>query len=154
MQITIDWILVNELAIGQAPSNDIDIELLRKNRIKTIISLCYDSEDSPPKGIESTFKCLRYPLPDHRKGTIPKIEDILHVLHLIKKNIKNGPIYIHCLAGMERSPLICLGWLIKEKGYSLQVALDYIMQMHPGTSPLGEQLKLLTHEKFKSSEIN
>ena len=41
---------------------------------------------------------------------------------------------------MERSPLICIAWLVVENNYSLQIALDYVMQIHPGTSPLPGQL--------------
>ena len=44
---------------------------------------------------------------------------------------------------MERSPLVCLGWLVYELGYPPETALDYLMQVHPGTSPLQEQLNLL-----------
>ena len=81
-----------------------------------------------------------------------KVEDILIVLKYIKENIHNGPIYIHCFAAMERSPLICIGWLMKAKGYSLQVALDYLMQIHLGTSPLPNQLNLLNDERFKPNQ--
>ena len=44
---------------------------------------------------------------------------------------------------MERSPLVCLAWLVSRHGQSPQAALDYLMQVHPGTNPLPGQLKLL-----------
>ena len=47
------------------------------------------------------------------------------------------------MASVERSPLICLGWLVREEGYSIDLAMDYLMQIHPGTSPLPEQLSLV-----------
>ena len=44
---------------------------------------------------------------------------------------------------MERSPLVCLAWLMQEQGLIQSQALDYLMQIHPGTSPLPEQLLVL-----------
>ena len=44
---------------------------------------------------------------------------------------------------MERSPLVCLAWLVRRQGLTPQRALDYLMQVHPGTNPLPGQLALL-----------
>ena len=44
---------------------------------------------------------------------------------------------------MERSPLICIAWLIKENGLNVVQAMDYMMQVHNGTNPLPEQLAIL-----------
>ena len=44
---------------------------------------------------------------------------------------------------MERSPLLCMAWLIRHRGLSRLEALEYLMHVHPGTSPLPEQLALL-----------
>ena len=149
MVLKLDWVLRNELAIGKPPLNEQDILFLKENAIVTIISLCFKSEYKPPKEICSSFNYYNYPIPDHRKKESLKVEEILFVLNCIKENIRNGPIYIHCFAAMERSPLICIAWLMREKGYSLQVALDYLMQVHFGTSPLPNQLNLLNDERFK-----
>jgi protein-tyrosine phosphatase len=52
-------------------------------------------------------------------------------------------VFVHCVAAMERSPLVCLAWLVSRHGQSPQAALDYLMQVHPGTNPLPGQLRLL-----------
>ena len=57
--------------------------------------------------------------------------------------MQKGSVFVHCVAAMERSPLICMAWLISKKNLDLSQSLDYMMQVHPGTSPLPEQLKLL-----------
>ena len=54
-----------------------------------------------------------------------------------------GAVYIHCVAAMERSPLVCLAWLVQEHNLKPARALDYLMQVHPGTNPLPGQLALL-----------
>jgi protein-tyrosine phosphatase len=52
-------------------------------------------------------------------------------------------VYVHCVAAMERSPLVCLAWLVTRHGQTPERALDYLMQVHPGTNPLPGQLALL-----------
>ena len=56
---------------------------------------------------------------------------------------------------MERSPLVCLGWLVQQHNMSPNNALDYLMQQHPGTNPLPGQLKLLEQlrKKGKSPRV-
>ena len=57
---------------------------------------------------------------------------------------QQGPVYVHCVAAMERSPLVCLAWLVRRHGLTPHRALDYLMQVHPGTNPLPGQLALLS----------
>ena len=54
---------------------------------------------------------------------------------------------------MERSPLVCLAWLVQEHRMTPERALDYMMQQHPGTNPLPGQLALL-HELRSNKSIN
>jgi len=56
---------------------------------------------------------------------------------------KEGPVFVHCVAAMERSPLVCMAWLMQQEGLNSTEALDYLMQVHPGTNPLPGQLALL-----------
>ena len=53
-----------------------------------------------------------------------------------------GPVFVHCLAAMECSPLVCIGWLVQQHRVDPQLALDYIQMSHPG-NPLPGQLSLL-----------
>ena len=43
--------------------------------------------------------------------------------------MKEGPVFIHCYAGIERSPLICMAWLVKYKMLSPSEALQYVMEV-------------------------
>ena len=61
----------------------------------------------------------------------------------MRELLNHGPVFVHCVAAMERSPLVCLGWLVKEHRMNPDRALDYLMQQHPGTNPLPGQLKLI-----------
>ena len=64
-------------------------------------------------------------------------------INTLAEIIESGPVYIHCLAGIERSPLVCMAWLVKNYNLTPTQALDYLMHVHKGTNPLPAQLKLL-----------
>ena len=139
----VDWVLVDELAIGPAPRSLKDLDLLKKENIQGILSLCSVEEAKPPIGIEENFICRRYVLPDHRSGRAPKNFELEKAFLELTKLMENGPTFVHCVAAVERSPLLCLTWLIRKKGLELDMAMEYLMRVHPGTNPLPEQLKLL-----------
>jgi protein-tyrosine phosphatase len=82
-------------------------------------------------------------LPDHRHDRLPDLAELQEALAMLESLRQHGPVYVHCVAAMERSPLVCLAWLVSRHGLRPQPALDYLMQVHPGTSPLPGQLALL-----------
>jgi protein-tyrosine phosphatase len=74
---------------------------------------------------------------------MPEAEELQRALAALAQLHQAGPVFVHCVAAMERSPLVCLAWLVRHRRLSPQRALDYLMQVHPGTSPLPGQLELL-----------
>jgi predicted protein tyrosine phosphatase len=139
----IDWVLVNELAIGPAPRAERHLERLADQGMRAVLSLCSPEEAPPPEGLEQRFACGRLVLPDHRAQRLPKLQELGEALALLEQLRAEGPVFVHCVAAMERSPLVCLAWLVSRHGQSPQAALDYLMQVHPGTNPLPGQLRLL-----------
>ena len=139
----IDWVLVNELAIGPAPRAERHLERLADQGVRAVLSLCSPVEAPPPEGLEQRFACGRLVLPDHRAERLPEPEELGEALALLEQLRAEGPVFVHCVAAMERSPLVCLAWLVSRHGQSPQAALDYLMQVHPGTNPLPGQLRLL-----------
>ena len=135
-----DWVLIDELAVGPAPRKQHHVELLVSAGITGIMSLCSESEVPQPKISHDEITHQRIVLPDHsynRELTVNEIRTTLRELKYLKSL---GPVFVHCKAGIERSPLICIAWLVTEKNLSLQSALDYLMQVHPGTNPLAKHL--------------
>lgn len=139
----VDWILIDEIALGSAPKKERHLDLLDEYKIKSILSLCSEEEAEPVANVGERFLCSRVVLPDHRHGRMPEPYEIKNALEELKKLMNNGATFVHCVASMERSPLICIAYLVVEKKYSFQTALDYVMQIHPGTSPLPGQLEAL-----------
>jgi hypothetical protein len=139
----VDWVLVQELAIGPAPRAERHLERLAAEGVRGVLSLSGEEEALPPSGLEQRFACRRVVLPDHRVGRMPLAEELAQALAALAQLREEGPVFVHCVAAMERSPLVCLAWLVRQRGLSPQRALDYMMQVHPGTSPLPGQLELL-----------
>ena len=139
----LDWVLVQELAVGPAPRAERHLERLTDAGVTAVLSLCSEQEAPPPAGLESRFECRRLVLPDHRVERLPELAQLERALEALAELRAKGPVYVHCVAAMERSPLVCLAWLVRRHGLTPQRALDYLMQVHPGTNPLPGQLALL-----------
>ena len=141
-----NWVLVDELSIGTPPKNLDDIEILSKKGIKSILRLC-SLEESKNKNIEQKLiKEFNYQysiLPDHKSGRAPstrELKDSLNKLILLKNN---GPVFVHCFAAVERSPLLCMAYLIKFMKLDLSQSLEYLKRVNETTNPLNNQLEVL-----------
>ena len=143
MTIKIDWVLNNKLALGPAPQKLEDFHELKNNKIVGILSLCSKEEISVSFDFENYFICKRVVLPDHKYKIALTIDQLNLALENLANIIDKGPIYVHCVAGIERSPLVCMGWLIQKHNLTPTQALDYLMSIHLGTNPLPDQLRLL-----------
>lgn len=140
----IDWVLVDELAIGPAPRAQRHLDRLRNAGIQAVLSLCGQEEAPPPPELGKRFVHQRLVLPDHRSGRLPQLNELRAALEqLAQLHHNHGAVYVHCVAAMERSPLVCLAWLVQQHNLTPARALDYLMQVHPGTNPLPGQLALL-----------
>ena len=144
-KVKLDWVLRNEIAVGPAPLKKSHLEYLASKNIKSILNLCNEKEAPIDEGFNSVFNFKRFTLPDHKVNKEIEIYEIKEIIKIIESLKSSGPIYIHCFAGVERSPLICMAWLISKHKLSPQRALDYLMEVHKGSNPLPSQYKLLRH---------
>ena len=139
-----NWVLVNQLAVGSLPKNEDDFNFLIYKNIKSILTLCDPQEGEIPLEFKKNFRCESFILPDHKSKRFPEKMEIDGALNLLEKMIKKGAVYVHCFAGVERSPLICIAYLMKNKNIDIQDSLEYLMQIHPSTNPLKGQLDILS----------
>ncbi|MCT0213195.1 MULTISPECIES: protein-tyrosine phosphatase family protein [Synechococcales] len=148
----ISWVLTDALAVGPAPRAERHLDRLQREGVTAVLCLASEEEAPLPSGIKSRFAWDRLVLPDHRSERLVRVDEISRALVLLHKLRLTGPVFVHCVAAMERSPLICLAWLIRERKLSRHQALDYLMQAHSGTNPLPTQLEVLD-EWIKVSAI-
>jgi len=139
----IDWVLINDLAIGPAPRAERHIQRLKAAGIHGVLSLCSLEEAKPPQGFTDQFQCQRILLPDHRSPEVLTLHQLKSSLIALSELRQQGPVFVHCVAAVERSPLICMAWLVQQQQLNPSEALDYLMQVHPGSNPLPRQLALL-----------
>ena len=139
----VDWILNNELAVGPALMNNQELTKLKNIDIKSILSLCGENEAPNLENIEKEFIFKRVVLPDHKCKTQLTFDQLNFALSALEELKSFGPVYVHCVAAKERSPLICMAWLVKNHNLTPMQALSYVMEAHQGTNPLPEQLKIL-----------
>ncbi|NJL41144.1 MAG: dual specificity protein phosphatase family protein, partial [Leptolyngbyaceae cyanobacterium SM1_4_3] len=100
----LSWIIPGKLAVGGLPQPG-DGAILAREKIKVVLSLCAQSEGTLPDEIGQNLRCLRFILPDSHYILGLQPNQLERVVELIHDHIQSQqPIYVHCLAGMERSP--------------------------------------------------
>jgi hypothetical protein len=137
------WILTNLLAIGPMPRHSLHWQQLEDAGFRSRFSCCYIEENqfSP---IPSHWLSENVSLPDHRQQeelTQERLNKALVRAH----NLMTGgsPVYLHCLAGKERSSLMAVGLTAIQKNMDVFAALEWVRRCHPASTPIYEHLDLL-----------
>tara|TARA_B100000212_G_C27304709_1_gene503087 strand:- start:540 stop:1004 length:465 start_codon:yes stop_codon:yes gene_type:complete len=143
MSFSFDWVLINEIGLGKSPKTINDINFLKENNFRSVLSLCGEKEGDIFSGIAEQFDYINFVLPDHNLKTTMKVEDFDSAIKHLSKLMINKAVYVHCVASVERSPLVCMAWLIKYHNLNTIEALEYLKQIHKETNPLPSQLKVL-----------
>lgn len=97
----------------------------------------------PPKYIGFKYLTLDIgdcSLPEEGK----KLESELpRAFEFISQGTKNGKVYVHCVAGISRSPTVCLAYLMNVRGLSLEQAREQMKKVRPMIEPNAEFEKVL-----------
>lgn len=138
------WVLTNRLALGPLPSSEAHWQQLDAVGLRSRFSCCYPEEQtglpSPPPHWSSGGS----PLPDHREQEPLQVEQLALALKAAEQMMqRSGPLYLHCLAGMQRSPLLAIGLAARQRGMPLLTALDWVRRCHPASTPLYSHLDVL-----------
>lgn len=138
------WVLTGQLAVGPMPAGEAHWQQLEQAGLKARFSCCYPHEEGaapvPPHWLSAGV-----PLPDHRRQEPLDLERLASALELAHQLLQQGaPVYLHCLAGIERSPLIAVGLTARARNLPLFDALDWVRRCHPAALPLVTHLELLS----------
>ncbi|MBE9227763.1 dual specificity protein phosphatase family protein [Phormidium sp. LEGE 05292] len=140
---SVDWVIPRKLAIGRLPQAG-DGEQLLKANIKTVLSLCAEQEGVLPQEITQNFQCFRVVLPDRHYTTEMTAEQLAEAVNIVHESIqKNSPIFVHCLAGIERSPTVCIAYLCKYHKMELWEAANWLKQVHSSSLPNDSGLRAI-----------
>lgn len=138
-----NWLLTGQLAIGPMPRCDRHWQQLEEAGIRSRFSCCYPEEESAlivPPG----WRSERVSLPDHRQQE-PLLPERL-ALALARAEALVGaaaPVYLHCMAGYQRSPLLAVGLTARLRGIDLLAALTWVRRCHPMAMPIYDHLVML-----------
>ena len=141
--LKIRWVLPNQLAVGRCihPGEE---SILATAGIQSILVLCDETEALTPPMVQQHFHVIRHPLPDSHKPVLLKSTDVMAALKILHNNlVHHRPTYVHCLAGMERSPTLCIAYLCLFKGYGLWESFNWVKQVNPRTNPTETQLDVV-----------
>jgi len=149
-----DWILINKLAIGTSPTKEDDLNQLKKNKVKNILGLCSEKEVNWHENINHDFSCFRFVLPDSHQKKLPTSEQLNTAFNLLKDLVRKDITFIHCVASMERSPLLCIMYVMEKYKLNVEDALDFVKRVHNETNPTNDQLLCIKNFIDKNSGNN
>ena len=146
-----NWVLKNKLAIGTTPTKKEDINLLKNNQVKNILGLCSEEESKWHKDLKNNFCCIRLIIPDSNQNKLPSENQIDIAYFTLKNFVNKSTTFVHCFASIERSPLICIIYLMEKFNLEMEEALDYLKKVHKLTNPRNKQLFFIKNYLNKSN---
>jgi hypothetical protein len=137
------WVLTDQLAIGPMPRSETHWRQLEDAGFRSRFSCCYPEEEigliMPPG-----WRSDRVALPDHRDQEPMQGARLALALSRAEALMKQAPpMYLHCLAGCERSPLLAVGLTARARQTDLLAALAWVRRCHPMAMPIYSHLALL-----------
>ena len=141
--LVLSWILPNRLAVGGLPRSQ-DLEIFRQTQIRAILSLCAMAEGILPEVLQADLHCQHFFLPDSRYPEKLQVERLAQAVQILHQALSQQQrVYIHCLAGVERSPTVCIAYLCQHHHLPLWEAINFVKQAHPMTRLAEPQLEAL-----------
>lgn len=136
------WLRSRRLAIGGFPKEEQHWASLEAAGFRKVFSCCDPSE--APWNPPHHWRSERLALPDHRRSVAPSAEILHEGLDRLQKLLQgDDALYLHCWAGMERSPLMAIGLLCREESISIFEALRQVRSLHPEAKPITKHLVVL-----------
>lgn len=91
-------------------------------RITTVVSLCQDQ--AAQRAAKITY--IHIPIADSRPISAQKFEDIMLAIAI---GVRRGNLLVHCLEGMNRSPILIAAWLDRCGYAGIDKALSQIAEL-------------------------
>jgi atypical dual specificity phosphatase len=137
------WIVDRQLAVGPIPDATLHDQLLQAG-FKSILTLCDASEGELYPQVPQNFHWQRLVLPDSHYEEALVADHLAQAVTIVHEAITTAaPIYVHCLAGMERSPSVCVSYLCLHQGMEVWEALNWVKQRNARTSISPSQVQAI-----------
>lgn len=140
---SLDWVIPQQVAVGRFPRQE-ELPWLGRQGIRAILSLCNPTEAVLSQEAQKQFDCQCIPLPDSHQDRLLEPDALKVAVEALATTLaKTGPVYVHCVAGIERSPTVCIAYLCAYHNLELWEALNWLKQVHPRSAPTSEQLQAI-----------
>src|ERR1043166_524951 len=126
---TYTWIEQGKILAGSIPQLPEDLDALKSQGIRSIVSLTRRNLDTIPELNAwlnlNAMSRVQFPIPD---GGIANDETMLEAAKAIDDNIHFGesPVYVHCRGGIGRTGMILLAYYVLHRGLSLAQAKEIV----------------------------
>ena len=126
--------IVSNLFVGTCPRNHLDAQRLKQAGITAVLNLQTDEDFDLHKvrleKLQSAYNQLdislfRVPIVDFDKDDL--VVHLPYAAETLKGLMQNNhSVYVHCTAGMERSPAVAVTYLAWHKQWGLEEALNLV----------------------------
>ncbi len=143
--LTFSWVLTDLLAVGPMPRSESHWRQLEDSGFHSRFSCCY-SEEEAAAGLllPAGWRSDRIALPDHRHQEPMREGRLALALSRAEALMSQAPpLYLHCMAGCERSPLLAVGLTTRRRDIDMLAALDWVRRCHPMAAPIYDHLVIL-----------
>lgn len=144
------------LYVGSAPRSRAEVEELAAHSVTAVLSLQTD-DDLTKEGLRwkrlehwyssAGIEARRVPIDDNSpEAVIAKLDEAVTSLSTLLD--QGHTVYLHCSAGVNRSPTIAIAYLVKAEGLSVDEALGLVTNARFNVQPYRQALAhLRTHEE-------
>lgn len=148
--LSMDCIVEGELYLGAFPHPH-HIPQLKQAGIEAVLSMV-DAQDPDPvsQEVREAFAWAQVPMRDSYLGGVPRVEDLADAIAVLRSWRRQGVrrIYLHCLLGQGRSPLVAMAYLVhgRDGGQKMRLtrAIAHVANQRPEADPNVQQLRVLT----------
>ena len=135
------WVLDGTLAVGAAPTR---YEVLERLGFSAALSLQESREGGPEHNeIPRDFTRVQVPIRDGVVGGVPTVDQVETAVTALRDLLADHVVYVHCYAGVGRSPLVCIAYLARFHAMSASEAIRFVQRQHPNADPTNGQLSTL-----------
>lgn len=106
---------------------------LQRRNIKTVICLQSGIKNviahDKYRDIHWPDSGIKYYMLEQNDFTPPTFEDVQDFLRIVKMNAPQGRIYVHCMAGVDRTGFMCAAYRMKVQGWEFGRAWDEMKEL-------------------------
>ena len=148
----LDLDIVNgKLLVGSRPEDARDVEQLKRLGVSGVLSLQSDSDLSRTGlswaalwrlQVERGLEVHRHSIVDFNpQDLIQNLEQAVDLLEDLTS--RHERVYVHCTAGVNRSPTICIAWLFMRQGRTVDAAIEEVLRRRTVAQPYPQVIRWL-----------